>query len=123
MFKGVIPALQVMGQKVMASPTTQGILKTAKRSLVEAGRNVATDVLQGKNVGESLSENVTTAKRAVTDSLVSALDNAKVSAVGNTVARNKRAKKTTGKLTTRVVARKGRGRKKKYDLFDDYVMV
>jgi hypothetical protein len=77
-----LPAMQFMGSKLLESPITQKALKTAKRSAIEAGRNVATDTLQGRNFGESLKDNVSTAKKAVTDSLLTALNNAKVPAVG-----------------------------------------
>jgi hypothetical protein len=117
MFKGVIPALQLFGEKVMTSPITQNILKTAKRSALEAGLNVARDTLGGKNLKESLSENVTTAKKAVTESLLSALDKAKVSNVG---LEKKPVKKRRGvKLLSSKVGGK-KSRKKKYaDLFEE----
>jgi len=90
MFKGVIPAMQFMGRKLLESPITQKILKTAKRSALEAGLNVASDTLRGRNLGESLKENVGTAKKAVTDSLVTALNNAKIPAVGGKTAPRKK---------------------------------
>ncbi len=77
MFKGVIPAMQVMGRKILESPVTQKVLKTAKRSAIEAGLNLATDALEGENLNESLSKNMSTAKKVVTDSLISALKRSK----------------------------------------------
>lgn len=82
MFKGVVPAMQVMGKKILAEPETKNVLKTLKRSAVEAGLNVASDTLSGKKLKESLSENVTTAKKAIKKSLSSALK-ARASRVGN----------------------------------------
>lgn len=111
MFKGVVPVMQVMGQKLMASPITKRILKTAKQSAIEAGVNVATDTLGGKNVGKSLAENVTTASKAVTDSLVSALKKVKANS-------NSEIKKPPTKRKRGVAARKSK--KKRYsDIFEE----
>lgn len=74
-FHGVFPAMKSMGRKLWESPVTKGILNSAKNSAIEAGINVVSDTLKGKNVGESLKGNVSTAKKAVTDSLLSALHN------------------------------------------------
>ena len=111
MFKGVYPALQAMGQKLMNSSITQKVLKTAKRSAVDAGLNVAKDVLKGKKIGESLSENISAAKKAVTDSLVSALDKAKVPVVAGV----KRVKK----IKTEKRKKKSRKGKVPRDIFDE----
>jgi len=108
MFKGVLPAMQVMGKKILASPITQEVLQTAKRSAAEAGLNVVTDALQGKKVKESISKNVSTAKKAVTDSLVSGLKTLKGGNVKSAV------KKSVGK---KVAARKRRV-KKSFHLFN-----
>jgi hypothetical protein len=111
-FKDVVPAVKVMGQKVVDSPITQKVVKTAKRSALEAGLNVATDVLEGRDFEESLSQNVSTAKRAVKDSLKQALNEAKVSR--KTGAKKARLEQSTVVATTR--KRKG----KNYgDLFDE----
>lgn len=123
LFKGVVPAMQVMGQKLLASPITQNFLKTAKRSALEAGLNVTSDALRGKKLKESISENLTTAKKAVTDSLVSALDKAKVSSVGSSqvgrVVALPKKKKRGVKFTSTPLVRKS-GKKKQYkDLFEE----
>ena len=120
MFKSVVPALQVFGKNLLASPTTQDILKTAKQSTLQAGLNIAKDTLGGKNFGDSFKENVTTAKKAVTDSLMSALNNAKVSNAENVATVGGRKRKLGDKLT--VVAKVGRKSKKKKsyaDLFEE----
>lgn len=125
MFKGVFPAMQVLGQRLFSSPTTQKLLKTAKQSAIEGGLNVATDVLQGKKLSRSVADNVATAKKAVTDSLVSALNRAKVSSVGNVsvdtgVNKRKRAKKSSV-APPAVVAKKAKRKKQSYrDLFESY---
>ena len=42
MFKSVVPALQVFGKNLLASPTTQDILKTAKQSTLQASEPTCT---------------------------------------------------------------------------------
>lgn len=76
MFKDVFPAAQIIGKKVLASPLTKKVLKTAKRSAVDAGLQIAKDVLHGKKLKESLNENVSSAKKSVKKSLLTALSNA-----------------------------------------------
>jgi hypothetical protein len=116
MFKGVVPALQFMGRKLLDSPITQKALKTAKKSAIEAGLNVATDTLQGRNFGESLKDNVSTAKKAVTDSLLTALNNAKVPAVRGKAKRVKAAGRKKNLPLTHV----GKKRRKIHgDIFDE----
>ena len=77
MFKGIVPAMKLWGQRVYDSPHTKSILETAKNSALEAGLNVAQDTLSGKNVKESVRGNVTAAKRKVSDSLASAFKRVK----------------------------------------------
>lgn len=67
----VLPALSSVGKAIIKSPTTSRILKTAKRSAIDAGLNVASDVLEGRDLGDSLQSNLVTvvekvAKRANT---------------------------------------------------------
>lgn len=76
-FRGVLPAMKVMGRKILSSPITKQVLDVAKNSAVEAGFDVTKDVLEGKKIKDSLVNRVTTAKKAVTTSLLSALDKAK----------------------------------------------
>ena len=114
-FKDVVPVVKVMGQKIADSPITQQVVKTAKRSAREAGLNIATDVLEGRDFEESLSQNVSTAKRAVKDSLKQALQEAQVST------RKTGAKKARLEQPTAVATKVGRKRKRKNygDLFDE----
>ena len=117
MFKSVVPALQVFGKNLLASPTTQDILKTAKESSLQAGLNIAKDTLRGKNFGESFKENVSTAKKAVTDSLMSALDKNKVPSGGDTV---RRKRKHVEKLSVVAKVKRNSKKKKRYeDLFEE----
>ena len=122
MFKGVIPALKLFGEKIVQSPITKEIINTGKRSLVDASLNVADDFLKGKKIKPSISENVATAKKAVTKSLVSALEKAKAATIGETPA--VKSKKTSGtrvkKQVTLSTARKSRKKKSKtYDIFSE----
>jgi hypothetical protein len=72
-YRGVVPKMRAAGQKVLDSPLTKDVLKTAKNAALEGGLNIATDLLKGKKLRKSVGENVTTAKKLVTDLLVTAL--------------------------------------------------
>lgn len=119
MYKSFVPALQLFGKKILASPLTQQVLQTAKRSATQAGLNVATDVLQGKKVKDSLTENISTAKQAVTDSIVSALKQAN-SQTGVTEELKVEPKRSKRKASTILAAKKGgkKNRKRSKDVFD-----
>jgi hypothetical protein len=122
MFKGAIPALKLFGEKIIQSPVTKEIVKTAKRSALDAGLNVASDLLKGKKIKQSVSENVDTAKKAVTNSLVTALEKAKVDTVGKkpVVKSKKMSGKRGKKQVTFPTTRKSRKRKSKtYDIFEE----
>jgi hypothetical protein len=109
MFKGVIPAAQMMGKQVLASPLTKTVLKAAKRSARDAGLQLATDVLQGKRVKESLKENVSTAKKAVKKSLLTALSKAELPSIPCSEETSPRKKRKAR-----------RGKKKSYsDIFEE----
>jgi hypothetical protein len=67
------PTAAALAEKVVNSPITKKILKTAKRSALEAGLNIATDVLgEKKKIATSVGENVSSAKRAIAKSLAEA---------------------------------------------------
>jgi hypothetical protein len=122
MFKGAIPALKLFGEKIIQSPVTKEIVNTAKRSALDAGLNVASDLLKGKKIKQSVSENVDTAKKAVTNSLVTALEKAKVDTVGKkpVVKSKKMSGKRGKKQVTFPTTRKSRKRKSKtYDIFEE----
>lgn len=108
MFKGVIPAAQIMGKQILASPVTKKVLKAAKRSALDAGFQVATDVLQGKKLKESVKENVSSAKKAVKKSLLTALTNAEAS---DSVEEKPTRKKKVG-------VRRGGNKKRYSDIFE-----
>lgn len=118
MFKRVIPAMQVLGRNFLASPITQQVLNTAKRSALQAGLDVTTDALEGKDMGESLSKHVTTAKNAVSNSLLTALKR-----VGSTESKAKKVRKTNIKPASKnkvygFVHKSKKRQKRHKDLFD-----
>lgn len=131
MFKGVVPALQMWGQSLYASPLTKQVLETAKRTALEAGLNVASDTLAGKNVKDSLRGNALTAKQKVSASLLSALKKVKTqhfdeppSATQPTKTPRKRVK-LVPVLATVSGVRRDRAKplkkgKRNWDLFDEH---
>ena len=122
MYKGVVPALKLFGEKIIQSPVTKELLNKGKRTLVDASLNLASDVLAGKKIKPSISENVATAKKAVTKSLVSALEKAKVASIGKkpVVKSKNTGGKRVKKQATLPTARKSRKKKRaNYDIFEE----
>ena len=117
-FKKVIPAAQLMGKKILESPITQNILKTAKRSAIDAGLNVATDALEGKKIKESLNENVATAKKAVSDAVLSAIKKVKSNRLGGDVAVVEKKKRLPTKKAVVISVGKKKRKNKYRDIFD-----
>ena len=118
MYKSVVPAMQLFGQKLLASPKTQEVLNTVKKSALEAGMNVVKDTLRGKNFGSSVSDNVSSAKEAISESLLSALDKKKVVSVAEPRIVKKRKRANTFS-TTPAHGRKAKTRKSYSDLFEE----
>ena len=118
MYKSVVLAMQLFGQKLLASPKTQEVLNTVKKSALEAGMNVVKDTLRGKNFGSSVSDNVSSAKEAISESLLSALDKKKVVSVAEPRIVKKRKRANTFS-TTPPHGRKAKTRKSYSDLFEE----
>jgi len=77
MFRGVVPALKMLGHQFITSPHTKAVLDTAKRSAAELGLNVARDTLEGKNVLDSVKTGLSAAKRKIAASAVTAIKKVK----------------------------------------------
>lgn len=116
MFKGVTPVLKLLGEKVRQSPVTKEILSAGKRAAID----VATDVLQGKKMKSSISENLDTAKKAVSKSLMSALENAKEkkSVVKKTGGKSGK-KRATFPTAQKSGKKSGKKKSKAYDIFQE----
>lgn len=119
MFKGVVPAMKIMGEKILATPAAQDVLKTGANSVLEGGLNIAKDTLRGRNFKESVSENVTSAKKAVTKSLRSALKQ-RGGEVANVGVGVKRKREATVPTLVEGEGRKSKKKKRNYgDLFEE----
>jgi hypothetical protein len=118
MFKGVIPAAQLMGKQVLASPLTKTVVKAAKRSARDAGLQLANDLLHGKQIKNSLKENVvSTAKRAVKKSLRAALTKEEVPSIPSIQYSSSDEEE---EITPRKKKKARRGKKKSYsDIFEE----
>jgi len=58
-FKGLIPLAKgavKLGQRAISSNTGKKVIKAAKRSAVDAGLDIAHDVLKGENVGQTVTK-------------------------------------------------------------------
>ena len=60
LIKRFLPAVKVLGSKVLASPITKSIAESAKESAAKAGLQLAQDILSGENVKESLKRGIGT---------------------------------------------------------------
>ena len=61
--KRIIPAAKVLGKNFLSSPITKSVLREAKDSAINAGINIATDVMQGDNVGQTIHKNINKMKK------------------------------------------------------------
>ena len=65
-FSGLIrrflPAVKLMGSKILSSPITKSIGESAKESAAKAGLKLAQDILSGENVKESVKKGLGTIK-------------------------------------------------------------
>jgi len=69
LFKGVVPAIKAFGKTLFSSPVTKAVAKTARDAAVDAGLNVAADVLEGRNVSSSIDQGLANAIKRVAATL------------------------------------------------------
>jgi hypothetical protein len=105
----VFPILKSLGKSIISSPTTKEILKSAKKSAINAGLDLAADTLSGKNIKQSVKHRGSEA----------------VKRVGNTVSQQikrkreptqRQPKKQKREKKSRVVKK----RRKFEDVFEEY---
>ena len=58
MFKPLLNTAKSVGKAVLKSDAGKSVLKAAKHQAVESGERIATDVIEGHNIGESMSEEI-----------------------------------------------------------------
>jgi hypothetical protein len=69
LFRSVIPAAGALGRSLLKSPITKQVLKTAKRTAIEAGSNVLSDLAHGESVADSMDRGLNVAKRRVASAI------------------------------------------------------
>ena len=114
-FKAILPA----AKKAVSNPVVKRAANELKKQAIDAGLNVASDALQGENIGQSIKQN---AIKAGTNTAQNLLDSAKASrrrskdssGASNPAPKKKKRKKTSSVTTSRKTSRKGRS----IDLFD-----
>lgn len=68
-FRSAVPALKTLGSKILGSSITKNVGKTLAQSALQGGLSLASDALDGKNVKDSFSSNVTQARRNLAKTL------------------------------------------------------
>lgn len=114
-FRGIIPLASKavnIGRKVISSPTGQKIMKAAKRTAIDAGLDIATDVLQGKNVKEAAKSNLKTVGTRFLDNASKEFETAGGKKKKSSPPKPKKAKSTKGKKKTKGAKKKTKGAKK-----------
>lgn len=92
----LLPIAVKTGKKFMKSDIVKSTIDTAKSSALEAGIGLTKDLLNGKNLQESISTNLNMAKDQITDALKSSVKAAvkrKMDNVKGNPANNKKKKK------------------------------
>ena len=107
-FRAVVPVASKIGQSILKSPVTRGVLQSAKDSALAAAADLATDALRGNDIKEGLQRNLEKAKHRVADVI-----DPQISAVPS-------SKPRPARRVYRVSQSKRRKRKRKMtqDLFD-----
>lgn len=73
----VIPVVKSIGRSIISSPATKNIISSVKDSAINAGLNMASDVVSGENVKESFHKNLASVGENLGDSIKSELSNLK----------------------------------------------
>jgi hypothetical protein len=90
-----VPIVKVVGNHIIKSPITKEILSEVKDSVIEAGLDIASDALQGKNIKQSIKSNISLADKNVRKNLIS---NIKKRKIGDVIhSREKKSKKSVEK--------------------------
>jgi hypothetical protein len=68
-FRTAVPALKTFGSRLLNSSVTKNVGKTLAKSALKGGLSLAADTVAGKDIGESFSSNVNTARQALAKTL------------------------------------------------------
>ncbi len=71
LFRAVLPAAKTLGKGILNSQLTKDIAETAKKSAINAGLNLASDLVAGNNMKTSLENNVEAARENMSKTLQS----------------------------------------------------
>lgn len=104
LFKAALPVLSSVGKGILGSPVTKRLISSGKQAAIDTGVNILSDAIEGRNLRESLQENIGEARSRVAESLRQSRQ-----------ARTPRMKKRRGISRT---SRTSRKRIKRRDIFD-----
>lgn len=108
LFRGIVPALKALGTSLLSSPVTKAIGNTAKDAAIETGIKMAADAIEGKNMKQSLDENLLKARKRVAESIRKSSEDKQI---------NQKLLKKSKKVS--VKSKKRVNRRKKTDIFND----
>lgn len=69
LFRAALPVVSSIGRSIFSSPITRNLAHTAKKAAIDTGLNVISDVVEGKNLGESVKDNLGEARSRIAQSL------------------------------------------------------
>lgn len=69
LFRSAVPIISSIGKSIVTSPITKNLVTAGKKAAIDTGLNVVTDVIEGRNVGESIRENVGQARQRLAQNL------------------------------------------------------
>jgi hypothetical protein len=109
LFKSAVPALKLLGTRILGSSITKSIGKTLAHSALQGGLNIAADTLSGrKKLKDSFSHNVGEAKKDMAKTLRA-----------EAVIRKGSLKRKDPPVKTKVAVRRGKKKKHKPSVFED----
>lgn len=113
-FRTVLPIVKSIGSSIIKSPITKEVLTVAKNSAIDAGLNIAADVLSGENVASSVREKANKVSKKVATALRSKPAPAAIEST------KKAQKRKAVKVVKKKSAKKPRKTVKRSDIYDMY---
>ena len=67
--KRAIPVISSIGKSILGSPVTRNVASAAKQAAIDTSLGLVSDAIEGKNLGQSVQENVGRARTRIAKSL------------------------------------------------------
>lgn len=103
-YKTIAPHIKTVGEKIISSPVVEDVMLTAKKSVLDAGLQIAADTLKGKN--KNLGQKLGRAKKQIAET------------IEGSISTNKSQKRKKGSRAAS--SKRKRGNKGRFsDIFDE----